>query len=122
MSELLSNISTEKKIIQPSYNNQSQENLQHSNKMKLTRTQYLLVTIHFQLVLHYTRKRCSKFIKKSNCISCQTLTQIMLQINIKCFIHEHNDVRTYIHTNIIDEATADIRVKLRSWSLPGAAS
>lgn len=66
MSELLSNISTEKKIIQPSYNNQSQENLQHSNKMKLTRTQYLLVTIHFLASIALYKKTLLKVHKKSN--------------------------------------------------------
>lgn len=62
--ELLSNISTKKEKIQPSYNNQSQENLQHSNKMKLTRTQYLLITIPFSASIALYKKMLLKVHKK----------------------------------------------------------
>lgn len=64
VSELLSNISTEKRKIQPSYNNQSQKNLQHSNKMKLTRTQYLLITIPFSASIALYKKMLLKVHKK----------------------------------------------------------
>lgn len=53
-----------KEKIQPSYNNQSQENLQHSNKMKLTRTQYLLITIPFSASIALYKKMLLRVHKK----------------------------------------------------------